>query len=391
MEREKLVKKSNKTGPNDPCTCGSGKKYKKCCGDVANDNQWVLRKATPEEHQKMLKLRKDMELRDEERRSRFGQINPVVHCDWAAQNKNVVAIGNTLCIGDYRNFPEFLWLYLREVLGKEWILEQVELPPNERNPVIEWVVHALNTGVLQRHPANGKRFRPTGPSMCLLTLSYDLYILQHHGHVQEELIRRMKHDDFQAARYELFVAASMVRAGFDIEFEDECDNTKKHPEFVAIDRSTGARLAVEAKSKRRHGVLGYRKDEKAENEFKLRVGGLLRKALKKKPEYPYVIFVDMNMPPQEGQIVERSWVSDLGATAAEADAKGGDFDEYAAVVFTNTPQHYGASLVNAPNTECIPLTARRPRNSLPSVELLSRIYEGIKTYGEIPYDFEEGA
>ncbi|MCL4219413.1 MAG: SEC-C domain-containing protein, partial [Candidatus Hydrogenedentes bacterium] len=22
------------TGPNDPCTCGSGKKYKKCCGKL---------------------------------------------------------------------------------------------------------------------------------------------------------------------------------------------------------------------------------------------------------------------------------------------------------------------------------------------------------------------
>lgn len=26
-----------KTGPNDPCTCGSGKKYKKCCGTTGTD------------------------------------------------------------------------------------------------------------------------------------------------------------------------------------------------------------------------------------------------------------------------------------------------------------------------------------------------------------------
>jgi preprotein translocase subunit SecA len=25
------VRKSGKVGPNDPCPCGSGKKYKKCC------------------------------------------------------------------------------------------------------------------------------------------------------------------------------------------------------------------------------------------------------------------------------------------------------------------------------------------------------------------------
>lgn len=28
----KTVKNENKVGRNDPCTCGSGKKYKKCCG-----------------------------------------------------------------------------------------------------------------------------------------------------------------------------------------------------------------------------------------------------------------------------------------------------------------------------------------------------------------------
>ena len=27
------VRKAAKIGPNDPCPCGSGKKYKKCCRD----------------------------------------------------------------------------------------------------------------------------------------------------------------------------------------------------------------------------------------------------------------------------------------------------------------------------------------------------------------------
>jgi preprotein translocase subunit SecA len=27
-----IVKKDKKVGRNDPCPCGSGKKYKKCCG-----------------------------------------------------------------------------------------------------------------------------------------------------------------------------------------------------------------------------------------------------------------------------------------------------------------------------------------------------------------------
>jgi preprotein translocase subunit SecA len=31
-EKKKPVVKGQKVGRNDPCPCGSGKKYKKCCG-----------------------------------------------------------------------------------------------------------------------------------------------------------------------------------------------------------------------------------------------------------------------------------------------------------------------------------------------------------------------
>ena len=30
--KKQPVKKADKPGRNDPCPCGSGKKYKKCCG-----------------------------------------------------------------------------------------------------------------------------------------------------------------------------------------------------------------------------------------------------------------------------------------------------------------------------------------------------------------------
>ena len=33
-EKGRTVRKGKKVGPNDPCPCGSGKKYKNCCGDV---------------------------------------------------------------------------------------------------------------------------------------------------------------------------------------------------------------------------------------------------------------------------------------------------------------------------------------------------------------------
>ena len=31
-KKSKIVVKEKKIGRNDPCPCGSGKKYKKCCG-----------------------------------------------------------------------------------------------------------------------------------------------------------------------------------------------------------------------------------------------------------------------------------------------------------------------------------------------------------------------
>ncbi|WP_101773619.1 SEC-C metal-binding domain-containing protein [Peptostreptococcus faecalis] len=32
FNKSKIIVKEDKIGRNDPCTCGSGKKYKKCCG-----------------------------------------------------------------------------------------------------------------------------------------------------------------------------------------------------------------------------------------------------------------------------------------------------------------------------------------------------------------------
>ena len=38
-EKGRTIKKGKKVGPNDPCPCGSGKKYKKCCGTPEKLNQ----------------------------------------------------------------------------------------------------------------------------------------------------------------------------------------------------------------------------------------------------------------------------------------------------------------------------------------------------------------
>ncbi len=37
VKKQPVRNKAKKVGPNDPCPCGSGKKYKKCCGNVVNN------------------------------------------------------------------------------------------------------------------------------------------------------------------------------------------------------------------------------------------------------------------------------------------------------------------------------------------------------------------
>jgi hypothetical protein len=48
------------------------------------------------------------------------------------------------------------------------------------------------------------------------------------------LIKRLKNNDnFAGAYYETFVAAAFIKAGFNLEFENEQDGQTTHCEFIA--------------------------------------------------------------------------------------------------------------------------------------------------------------
>jgi hypothetical protein len=131
-----------------------------------------------------------------------------------------------------------------------------------------------------------------------MLLAYDLYVLKDNLSLQDDIIRRIKiSDQFQGARHELFATATCIRAGYAIEFENEKDGTRKHAEFIATHKQTGQKIAVEAKSKHRPGVLGFLGNKESEQAIKLGVTSLINKAIAKNPEIPLVIFVDTNLPP----------------------------------------------------------------------------------------------
>jgi hypothetical protein len=228
------------------------------------------------------------------------------------QDHRVIAVGNELLIGNpgkWRTFPDFLIDYARHLLGSGWGQAEIAKPRSaDRHPIVRWYQHFCE---IQRHAgktADGiYEIARDGVSAAFMALAYDLYVLRHHGKLQREVLRRLRlHDQFFGARYELFIAALFVRAGFDIAYENESDPSRKHPEFVATQPATGIVMAVEAKAKRRD----FRPGEPGPN---ARVKGLLLNAAKKRTAHPYAVFVDVNLPPDPAT-GPPSWLPDVDRT-----------------------------------------------------------------------------
>lgn len=263
-----------KLGRNDPCHCGSGKKYKKCCLDT---RPVAL---TPErDHSGMLVGRTPIDTL------------------WESQDKRARAVGNTLSIRPPNETNhEFYVDLLRHELGQDWNSEQLERPPEERHPLHQWENHwrearAGQVPEVERVEVDEGRFeaKPTGDLLALITLAYDVYSLKHSAALSDDVMGRLKNDDqFQGARYELAVGAVFLRAGYELTWLTETD--RKLPEFIAKHRQTGTEIAVEAKSRHRPGILGREGETPSHTELKADVGRLLRNALQKETDgRPFVV------------------------------------------------------------------------------------------------------
>jgi hypothetical protein len=261
-----------KTGRNQPCPCGSGKKYKRCHGSAVRPPLTV-----PPTLDK-LAARADAERLQRERQQGLGK--PIVAATF--KGERLVAVKNRLLHSRrWRTFEDFLLDYIKVSMGPVWGNAELGKPEEERHPVLVWYQKAcacLNQFI--KEPGKVHAAPGTGAVAAYLHLAYDLYALDHNAELQEKLLARLRHrENFSGARYELFVAATFVRAGFDIEFENEDLRDTSHCEFTATYRKTGRRFSVEAK--RREG----RRD---------RIGGLFNNALAKKADHARVIFIDMN-------------------------------------------------------------------------------------------------
>ncbi|MGE3488283.1 MAG: hypothetical protein AB7L09_26510 [Nitrospira sp.] len=128
-----------------------------------------------------------------------------------------------------------------------------------------------------------------GATLAYYGLAYDLYCLDHNAELQQKLIDRLKNgDNFYGARYEVQVAGMLIRAGFEIEFEDEDKRGSTHCEFTATSRVTGRKFSVECKHRVSGDDLGTIKLSK--------LGRTLRSALLKKANHERIVFIDLNFP-----------------------------------------------------------------------------------------------
>jgi hypothetical protein len=402
--------KKQKVGRNDPCPCGSGKKYKRCHGASARieapakilprpDSPFSVRKlptagVPPEVFAWAAAQTRQHERRQEGRRRLYGHVRPEIAADY--HGYKFVAVGNKLFYRPSekcRFLTDILLEFVPHLFGREWFEREVAKAPDERHPAMQWRIKGMNYMNAQpRLPDGSYSAIPTGPLLAYITFAYDLYLVAHNARLDNRLVERLKHmDQFQGARHELFAEATCLRAGFEIEHEDEKDRSSRHAEFTAKHLATGQMISVEAKSKHRPGVLGQAGVREPAEDVNLRFGHLLNDAISKNPAHPLVVFLDMNMPFEAANrfLTPRPSPPPIHPfilkTLDRIRRQHGGKDPITQLIITSHPSHYTKDdeIPQRPHMigqiSLVPLKPAR-------MEALSAIAEATNLYGNIPQE-----
>ena len=338
----------SKVGRNDPCPCGSGKKYKKCClikiayVDPTPPNDKELDGVIP------------------------GEVVPgtkkLILKSYVWKGHRWRIIWNVM---HYRplneTFHDFLLHMLRWALGKEWLEAQAKLPPDGQHAVFKWLGSFKDLANSPLRIAKGA-YVPSGPMRATLSLAYDLYYLQLVNKLPDSLVERLRDmKAFQGARYEIAIAATFARADFDIELLDEKVKKEKHCEFIAKHKRTSTEVYVEAKSRVRQGVLNQPGSFDEAKHVKGDVRGLYQSALTQAPtDKPFLIFIDANLPTdnlpaRDNPAINRipfdkiPWMVEIESMLKDDWAiEGRGNAPESAVIITNFAPHFGEEDAVAP-------------------------------------------
>ena len=319
---------------NTKCPCGSGKKYRKCHG---KQERFLA---------KVARLFRHKEQKHQAYQQKHGHARPPMSTMMG--DKRVIVIGGAI----YKQAQEGPYQFMNvihdcglEIFGVPYLEEEENKPLQERHPALQWMYTYVDHQ--QRLAQQGNvdpQAKQIGAGGAWFRFGYDLFTIRDNAKLVASLKKRLLNvQKFQGARHELAVAAICVAAGFELEFEDDTDNSRKHTEFIGTDKFTGAKITVEAKSRHRRGVKSFSGGRDIPPGQNVDIRGLVVQGFgnTKDSSLPSYIFVDVNLPPAPDDHTYRLWLQELEQTMMDLATEG-----YAApcpvnaVFFTNDPSHY---------------------------------------------------
>ncbi len=382
------------------CLCGSGKKRRNCCmGKKADsafkivpDGKGSFRQEftlTPEEiaeAKKALQTQKPAE-------EHMPFVPSVV---WNGFRWRAL-YGKLYKRNIHETFHEFILWHLKSIFGAEWREEQDAVNSDKRHILLTWLKsmqRLSESKVSTQHSEHLWSAEMTGEVRALIQFAYDVFCLEAIHKLPDFLITKLKnYNEFQGARYEVAVAAMIARAGFDIEFLDDKCGQESHCEFIATHRKTKIKYGVEAKSRRRPGVLHQYGVFDVGVNFKGDVKNLFKKALKQKPEgLPYIIFIDLNLPHSgEKDFRKKRWFPDIDKILSdEGKPTEENPDGFNALFFTNYAFYYCGDERAAPGGEYLGIISPKPlikvsiSDSGEYIQPLIDIKDSVDKYSVIP-------
>lgn len=288
-------------------------------------------------------------------------------------------------------------------------MQQVDFPHAPRSPftflarwikitIVQWYHYLCDFQRMSAREESGGIYSAiaTGPVMAYTALAYDLYTLAHHALLQARLVKRLKvKEQFQGARYEIYVSAAFIRAGFDVKLENESDSTTTHCEFTATHKATGRHYAVEAKSRHRPGFLGQPGTPKSLEEIEADVYRLLQQALGKRATNDRIIFIDVNVPRQDGALIGSEWFKKVASQVKRLEEGQSPTNPWppAFVFFTNHPYHYVDKDQQEPGKSAIftainmPDFHQTPQAVRKKYIAMAELFDSVSLHTEVPHEF----
>tara|TARA_R110002074_G_scaffold35966_1_gene97929 strand:- start:315 stop:1538 length:1224 start_codon:yes stop_codon:yes gene_type:complete len=294
---ESAIISKMKTGRNQPCPCGSGKKFKKCCLDATKPG--VRRAPMPERYPDVL-AQAQATLRQHQaaesvRQQQQGLGNPIVSWMDEANDLRFVAVKMTLHWGkNWVIFPNFLDYFMKKTLGHEWGEGERS---NSEHPLFRWL---QKTQAYISHVPGEPKVKSIvmmGFISCWLHLAYALYLIAHHDDIPEQLLDRLRNPvSFLPAYHEATMGAALAVAGMEISCAETKAGSTPTPEFRAKSKTSGRTYEVEGKRKNGWTApTGDVTNEEFQRELRGYVRNQIYKASKKKLKNP-VYWIELSIP-----------------------------------------------------------------------------------------------